>query len=163
VVIDPDDGAGQDCGGTVNEPTISFTGNVAFEPKLRVTPNGAHVVDIRVATTPRIRKGDEWEDGGTLWYDVVCWNRLADNVSASVTKGDSVTVSGRLYNRVWDRLDEATGEVTKVDKLTVDASHVGLDLSRWPATAHRPEPARPEEALSDRRPPATPEAMPEAA
>jgi single-strand DNA-binding protein len=146
----------------VNEPTISFTGNVAFEPKLRVTPNGAHVLDLRVATTPRIRKGEEWEDGGTLWYDVVCWNRLADNVSKSVTKGDAITVSGKLYNRVWDKPDEATGEVTKVDRLTVDATHIGLDLSRWPATVQRPEPARPEDALSEHLPPKS-AALPEAA
>jgi single-strand DNA-binding protein len=150
----------------VNEPTISFTGNVAFEPKVRVTPLGAHVLDIRVATTPRIRKGDEWEDGGTLWYDVVCWNRLADNVADSVQKGDSVTVSGKLYNRVWERVDPATGEVTKVDKLTVDAISIGLDLARWPAAVKRPVPARPEEALPEHRPPlatVTEDAVPEAA
>ena len=138
----------------MNEPHISFTGNVAFEPKARVTPNGAHVLDLRVATTPRIRKGEEWEDGGTIWYDVVCWNRLADNVALSVSKGDSIAVSGRLYNRVWDRADPETGEVTKMDKLTVDATFIGLDLARWPAAVVRP---RPEEAVPDHRPPAVPQ------
>jgi single-strand DNA-binding protein len=148
----------------VNEPTISFTGNVAFDPKVRITPNGAHVLDLRVATTPRIRKGEEWEDGGTLWYDVVCWNRLADNVARSVAKGDAITVSGKLYNRVWDKVDEVTGEVTKMDRLTVDASSIGLDLSRWPASVVRPAPPRPEEAVSDHRPPAvTQDAVAEAA
>jgi single-strand DNA-binding protein len=134
----------------VNEPTISLAGNVAFEPRLRSTATGAHVLDLRVATTPRIRKGDEWEDGGTLWYDVVCWNRLADNVAESVQKGDSVVVTGKLLNRVWERPDPVTGEAVAVDKLTVDATHVGLDLGRWPAQARRP---RPEDGISDRRPP----------
>ncbi|MCU1601514.1 MAG: single-strand binding protein [Frankiales bacterium] len=137
----------------MNEPTISFTGNVAFDPKLRITPNGAHVLDLRVATTPRIRKGEDWEDGGTLWYDVVCWNRLADNVLDSVRKGDSVVVTGRLLNRVWDKPDIETGVVTKVDKLTVDATHLGLDLSRYAATVIRPP--RPEDGVSDRDPSST--------
>jgi single-strand DNA-binding protein len=97
----------------VNEPSISFNGHVAFEPKVRVTPSGAHVLDLRVATTPRIRRGDDWEDGGTIWYDVVCWNRLADNVERSVAKGDAVVVSGRLYNRVWEKVVDGTGEVLK--------------------------------------------------
>jgi len=142
----------------VNEPHISFTGNVAFEPRVRVTPNGAHVLDLRVATTPRIRKGEEWEDGGTIWYDVVCWNRLADNVERSVSKGDAIIVSGRLYNRVWEKPDEDTGVVTKIDKLTVDARHVGLDLARFPATVLRPAPVRPEDAVPDHLPPSVPQA-----
>ena len=133
----------------MNEPTISFAGHVAFEPKVRVTPSGAHVLDLRVATTPRIKKGDDWEDGGTIWYDVVCWNRLADNIEKSVTKGDAIVVTGRLYNRPWEKLVESTGEVLKMDKLTVDATHVGLDLARFPATVLR---SRPEEAVPDRAP-----------
>ena len=146
----------------MNEPTISLTGNVAADPRLRSTATGAHVLDLRVATTPRIRKGDEWEDGSTIWYDVVCWNRLADNVAHSVKKGDSVVVTGRLHVRVWDRPDPLTGEVTPVEKLTVDATHLGLDLGRWPAEVQRP--ARPEDAVSERRPPlAAAEELPEAA
>lgn len=137
----------------MNEPTISLTGNVAFDPKLRITPNGAHVLDLRVATTPRIRKGEDWEDGGTLWYDVVCWNRLADNVLDSVRKGDSVVVTGRLLNRVWQKADTGTGEMVNVDKLTVDATHLGLDLSRYAATVIRPP--RPEDGVSDREPSST--------
>jgi single-strand DNA-binding protein len=144
----------------MNEPSISFTGHVAFEPKVRVTPSGAHVLDLRVATTPRIRRGEEWEDGATIWYDVVCWNRLADNVEKSVGKGDAVVVTGRLYNRVWDKVVEATGEVLKTDKLTVDATLVGLDLARWPARVQRP---RPEDGVPERQPSTSVEALPDAA
>lgn len=145
----------------MNEPSISFTGNVAKEPTLRTTPNGAHVLDLRVATTPRIRKGEDWEDGGTIWYDVVCWNRLADNVEKSIRKGDAIVVTGRLYNRVWDKIVDGTGEVLKMDKLTVDATHVGLDLARWPAQVVRP---RPEDGVPEHRPPAVvPEPLSEAA
>ena len=31
--------------------------------------------------------------------------------------------------------------MTKMDRLTVDATHVGLDLSRWPAQVVRPHPS----------------------
>jgi single-strand DNA-binding protein len=140
---------------------ISFTGNVAFDPKLRTTAGGAQVLDIRVATTPRIKRGEEWEDGGTLWYDVVCWNKLAYNVNESVTKGDPVVVIGRLYNRVFDKANTETGEVTTVERLTVDAQSVGLDLNRFPAKLIRPE--RPEAALPQRTPPVVNDAVDEAA
>ena len=139
------------------EPMISFTGNVAFDPKLRTTPTGATVLDLRVGTTPRIRKDDEWVDGGTLWYDVVCWNRLAHNVADSVRKGEAVTVIGRLYNRSWESTDEVTGVITSHDKLTVDALAVGVDLTKQPALVKRPERPRPEEAVPDRRAPGVPE------
>jgi single-strand DNA-binding protein len=134
---------------------ISFTGHVAFDPKLRTTANGVAVLDIRVATTPRIKRGEEWEDGGTLWYDVVCWNKLASNVNDSVAKGDPVVVIGRLYNRVFDKVEQGTGVVTTVERLTVDAQSVGLDLNRFPAKVLRPE--RPEAALPQRSAPAVAE------
>jgi single-strand DNA-binding protein len=140
---------------------ISFTGNVAFDPKLRTTANGVQVLDIRVATTPRIKRGEEWEDGGTLWYDVVCWNKLAANVNDSITKGDPVVVIGRLYNRVFDKVDAGTGVVTTVERLTVDAQSVGLDLNRFPAKLLRPE--RPEAALPARQAPVADDSVAEAA
>src|SRR4051794_35756030 len=87
----------------VNEPQIHLTGNLAFDPKLRYTPNGTAVVDLRVATTPRRKVGEEWVDGETLWFDVSVWKQFAENVAQSLHKGDRVTVSGRLAQSTFIR------------------------------------------------------------
>jgi single-strand DNA-binding protein len=117
----------------VHEPQISLTGNLAFDPALRYTPNGVAVLDLRVATTQRRKIGEEWEDGETLWFDVTCWKHLAENASRSLHKGDRVTVTGRLAQKTWTR-DDGSASV----KLLVDASAVGVDLSRHLVRIEKP-------------------------
>jgi single-stranded DNA-binding protein len=43
----------------VYEPQITLTGNLGNDPKLRFTPNGTPVVDLRIATTPRTKVGED--------------------------------------------------------------------------------------------------------
>jgi single-strand DNA-binding protein len=117
----------------VNEPQIHLTGNLAFDPNLRTTPNGVSVLDLRVASTQRRKVGEEWQDGETLWFDVACWKQLAENASTSLHKGDRVTVSGRLAQKSWTKEDGTTGV-----KLVIDATAVGVDLSRYPVTVAKP-------------------------
>jgi single-strand DNA-binding protein len=129
----------------VNEPHITLSGNLAFDPKLRFTPTGISVLNLRVAATPRIKRAEEWGDGETLWFDVVCWKQLAENAAESLHRGDTVTVQGRLFQRTWSR-DDGTQSTT----LTVEATHVGVDLGRYPARVDKPLRARPEDAFGDR-------------
>jgi single-strand DNA-binding protein len=129
----------------VNEPHITLTGNLAYDPKLRTTPNGVFVLNLRVAATPRVKKADDWVDGETLWFDVVCWKQLAENAANSLHKGDPVTVEGRMYQRTWNR-EDGTEAVT----FTIDATHVGVDLGRYQATVIRPVRSNPEDVLDDK-------------
>jgi len=134
----------------VFEPIISFSGNLAWDPQLRTTAGGAHVVDLRVGTTPRRRKGEAWEDAETQWYEVVAWNRLAENVCASLRKGDTVTVTGRVSKQSYQSADRQTGEVVNREKHVVEALNLGVDLSRFAVLVNRVVAPKPEDTLSDR-------------
>jgi single-strand DNA-binding protein len=57
---------------------------------------------------------------------VTCWRGLAENVVASVHKGDAVIVHGRLRTESWQRADDQPPLTT----LTVEATSVGHDLTR---------------------------------
>ena len=117
----------------MNEPQIHLTGNLAFDPEVRYTPNGVAVADLRVASTRRYKIGEDWHDGETLWFDVACWKQLAENVGSSLKKGDKVTVAGRLTQRTWIREDGSPSV-----KLVVDATAVGVELSRFPVKVLKP-------------------------
>lgn len=132
------------------EPQISLSGNIAFTPSLRTTANGTPVLDLRLASSPRIEKDGEWVSGETLWFDVVCWKQLADNVSTTLQKGDSITVHGKLGLQSYEHVDKETGEVTTRTKHVIRADSVGLDLSRHSAEVKRVVRVRPEEAFGDR-------------
>jgi single-strand DNA-binding protein len=112
-----------------NEAQVSLTGYVATQPYYRTVGNGASVVSMRVAWTPRhIDRGTgEWVDGNTSYVTVSCWRKLADNVALCLRKGDPVVVKGRLSVRDYEK-----DGMPRIDVM-VDASSVGHDLSRGAA------------------------------
>ena len=118
----------------MHEPQITVIGNVARPPKLRTVASGALVADFRLACTPRRqdKASGDWSDGQTLWFGITCWRSLADNTAASLQTGDRVVVTGRLATRSWTGDDgvERSG-------LEIEASSIGLDLSRGTATLKR--------------------------
>ncbi len=119
----------------MNEPYITVTGNVGAIPRHR-TVQGVPVTDFRIGSTPRRmdRASGEWSDGETLWFSVSCWRALAQNVAESLRKGDPVVVTGRLLTRSWTT---ETGETRS--GLEIDATSIGLDLSRGTALLRRTE------------------------
>ena len=119
----------------MNEPYITVTGNVGAIPRHR-NVQGVPVTDFRIGSTPRRmdRATGEWSDGETLWFSVSCWRALAQNVAESLRKGDPVVVTGRLLTRSWTT---ESGETRS--GLEIDATSIGLDLSRGTAMLRRTE------------------------
>jgi len=104
--------------------TVNIVGNVTRDPELRYTPNGASVANFSVAWNRRYeRNGQQVEE--VSFFDVVCWGTLADNVSASLTKGTRVMVAGRLDQRSWE-----TPQGEKRSKIEITADDVAPSL-RW--------------------------------
>ena len=98
---------------------------------------GVRVARFRLANTPLGRRNGEWADAATTWITVTCFRALAENVTASIHKGQPVLVSGRLRTNVW------TKEGVTYERLTLEATTVGHDLTRGTATFFR---AKTEEA-----------------
>ena len=81
---------------------VMVIGNVGGDPEMRFTPNGHPVTSFRVATnwvytTPEGERKQETE-----WFNIVAWNRLAEQCNQFLTKGRLVYVEGRLRTRNWD-------------------------------------------------------------
>lgn len=106
---------------------VTVVGNLVAEPRLSHTKDGQAVASFRLASTPRRfdRNAGEWRDGDTLFTSVTCWRALAENVSASLKKGCSVIVLGRLSVRPYE-----TKEGEKRQSVDIDAIAVGTDLGR---------------------------------
>jgi single-strand DNA-binding protein len=106
-----------------NEPILTIIGNVGGDPELRFTNGGVAVCGFTVGVTPRVKKGDAWEDGEATWYRCTAWRQLGENVAESLQKGDRVVVQGKVSMRKFDRNDGGQGQSLE---LQVDA--VGPDL-----------------------------------
>lgn len=110
----------------MNETVITVVGNVATDPKLRVTAAGTRVVSFRLASTERrfdkALKG--WRDGDTVFYTVTCWRTTGENALDSVVSGQPMVVRGRLRNPTYEK----EGQTRSV--LEIEAYSLGHDISR---------------------------------
>lgn len=115
---------------------LTVTGNLTADPSQRSTASGATVVHLRIASSGRKfdKAAGEFRDGDTLFINVSCWRSLAGNVFATLRKGDSVIVHGRLLYRSYDDKQGARHNVHEIDAIAV-----GPDLSRCPAELRRPQ------------------------
>ncbi len=113
----------------MNGIQMTFQGNAGDKPQLWDNGNRPFA-RVNVASTPRIRQEGEWTDGDTQWVQVKAWGRLAENMAASIRKGDSLLVTGNY------RMEEYTNDEGVTFKTAVvHASCIGFDLRRTRAMA----------------------------
>lgn len=79
-----------------NETYVTLTGRLGADPVLYLPEGKKPFVRVPLATSTRVREGEEWVDGHTSWYELKAWEELARNIAASLTKGTSVVVHGEL-------------------------------------------------------------------
>jgi len=112
-----------------NGNTVTVVGNITRDPELRFTPSGQATASFGLAVNRRWmnRQTQEWEEA-TSFFDVVCWQQMAENASESLAKGSRIIVTGRLDQRSWEN-----NEGEKRSKIEIVADEIGPSL-RW-ATA----------------------------
>jgi single-strand DNA-binding protein len=83
---------------------VTITGNLADDPKLRMTNGGTPVCNFRVAVSSRVPDGKGgFTEGEAGFYRVTAWRGLAEHIVDSVGKGARVVVVGRLQFRTWQQ------------------------------------------------------------
>lgn len=107
------------------DTSVTVIGNLTRDPQLRFTTSGKPVANIGVAVNRLTSRQGEEKTEEVSYFDVTCWDTLATNVGASLSKGDRVIVTGDLRQRSWENDD---GD--KRSKVEITAQSVGPDL-RW--------------------------------
>lgn len=118
----------------MNEPLITIVGNCVGEPSLKFLNSGVAVCNLTVAVTPRVKDGDSWKDGETIWFRLACWRQLAESVAESIVKGTRVIASGRLSARSYET---TSGEKRTDMEIQVDS--IGPELRFATAKVNRVE------------------------
>ena len=110
----------------MTEVNVYVVGNVVNDPVMVPTKSGVAMCSLRVAVNSRRydKATQVWLDGDTTYFSVTCWRGLAENVGASVKKGDPLIVNGKLRVREWSK-EEKSG--TSVE---IEATSIGHDLAR---------------------------------
>lgn len=81
---------------TTNAVTVTITGNLAETPEIRFTPSGKAVTDFMVIGNDRRydRAAGTWVNARTTRIRVTCWEKLAEQLTETLHRGDRVTVTG---------------------------------------------------------------------
>jgi single-strand DNA-binding protein len=118
-----------------NGNNVTVVGNATRDPELRFTSSGQAVATFGLAVNRRWqnRGSGEWEEA-TSFFDVTCWQQMAENVCESVQKGSRVVVTGRLDQRSWE-----TESGDKRSKIEIVADEIGPSLRYATATVTKNE------------------------
>ena len=96
-----------------------LVGRLGVDPEIRYMPDGAMVVNLRVATD------EQWKDKNgekvtkTEWHRVIIFGKLAEIAGKFLTKGRLVYIEGRLQTRKWTDKDNADHYTTEITALVL--------------------------------------------
>lgn len=109
--------------------TTIVVGNLAQDPELQYTPQGKAMVKFSIADTPRNfdKASGQWVDGETDWVRVIAWEGLAENIAASLRKGNQVIVMGSTRVRAYT--DAKTNEPKTIRELRADTVGPSLQFA----------------------------------
>jgi single-strand DNA-binding protein len=110
---------------------VMLIGNVGRDPEMRYTANGKAVTTFSVACNRAFTGADGERREETDWFDIVAWDKLAEQCSQFLQKGRQAYVEGRLQTRSWEGQDGQKRYKTEVVANTV------LFLGSGPGAAGR--------------------------
>ena len=119
---------------------VTLIGNLCADVELKFTPQGKAVAKFPIATAERFKKEDgSWDSKNTTYWNIIVWDKQAENVADTIQKGDEVIISGKAYTTSWE--DKTTGE--KRSRMEVTATKVAVSLQRVHARVERFAQAKP--------------------
>lgn len=122
------------------DTNVTIVGNCTRDPEQRFSNSGKAVTSFSVAVTARRKNAQGvWENGDSSFFDVTCFDRLAENVAESIAKGQRVIVSGSLRQSSWEK------DGQKRSKVEIVAEEVGPSL-KWDSISNSPSTPAPRKA-----------------
>ena len=80
---------------------VFLIGNLGKDPDAKYTPSGMQITKFSLATSERVKKGDNWEEK-TDWHNIVLFARQAEYAKDYLAKGMTVFVEGRISTSSWE-------------------------------------------------------------
>ena len=77
---------------------VYFLGTLIQDPEMGYAPNGTAVARWGLAVPTRLRQGDTWH-ADVCCINVVAFGRQAETIGASLRKGRTVLIEGRVQWR----------------------------------------------------------------
>ena len=106
----------------MNLNQVTIIGRMVRDPEAKKLPNGNAVSNVSIATS-RVYKKDDQKVEETEFHNCVAFGRTAEVMNQYLTKGQLVSIVGRLKTRSWD--DEASGKKMYRTEIIIDQMQMG--------------------------------------
>lgn len=83
---------------------VALIGRLVADPELKYTPSGLAVCTLRIAVD-RMGKKDADGKRESDFFTVTAWKQSAEFASNYLSKGQKISVEGRLQQRTWVQQD----------------------------------------------------------
>ena len=106
---------------------VFLLGRVGKDPDFRELEGGRKKAVFSLATPDGYKdKNGDWQDA-THWHRVICWGKLAEIAGKHITKGQQVTVVGKLTYNKWEKdgVKITTAEVNASELIFMDCQQQG--------------------------------------
>lgn len=107
--------------------TEVFMGRVGQLKDIHELSNKNCVLNFSVAETVRVKKGDNWEDGATVWTNVTIFGDEARNFHRSVKPGTQVIIVGTRSANEYTPADSTEKRTNQ----SVIAEQVGIAITKF--------------------------------
>ncbi len=98
---------------------VILIGRLTKDVELRYTQtNNTAVASFSIAVNRKFVKTGEERQAD--FFNIIAWNKLAENISKYLFKGNQVAISGRLETRSWDDQNGQKHYVTEVIAEEID-------------------------------------------
>jgi single-strand DNA-binding protein len=116
----------------MSDSAITLSGTLTRDFELKFLGDGTAVAQSAIAINERKLVNGEWTDGEASFYEVVAWRQLAENVAASLQKGNRIVVRGKLRVRDWQREDGSKGRSVEVvaDDIAASCKWATLEVTK---------------------------------
>lgn len=85
-----------------NTNLVCISGNLTKEPDLKYTEAGAAYVNLCVAVNDTFKIAGISKTS-VEFFNVIAWDKLAENIAAYLHKGSKVFVHGKLQSNSWEK------------------------------------------------------------
>ncbi|HSR57082.1 MAG TPA: single-stranded DNA-binding protein [Candidatus Binataceae bacterium] len=98
---------------------VILLGNLGRDPEIRHLPSGQKVANFTLATSIRLRKGEQTE-----WHNIVAFDKLAELAEQYLRKGKQIYLEGRLRTRQWEAKD-GSGKRSRTEIVMTEMQFIG--------------------------------------
>ncbi len=106
---------------------IGLVGNLTRDPELKFTNEGVAICELGLAVNRKWTDKEGGETENVDFFNISCWNSMAENCASSLKKGDRVLISGHMNLRSWENKE---GKKFNIINITADIIAASLEFSK---------------------------------